>query len=259
MAISIEQIKSLRDKTGVSTTQCKKALDEADGDEQKAIELLRKKGAAKAAAREGEAGEGVVAISVSDDHKVAAMVMVKSETDFVAKNKDFVAGSQSIADEIRECGEDTDCSRHIDDLATKMAEKIEMGSIEVMEVEGGIIGTYVHTNNKIGAMVQLMSTDDVDLGRDIAMHLVANKPKNVSPDDVEQSMIDSEITIWKEQLAEEGKPENIWDKILSGKEKKFREENALLTQPFVKNPESTVGQLLDSEGAEVGDFMVFEI
>lgn len=256
MTITIEQIKNLRDKTGVSTTQVKKALEEAGGDEEKAIELLRKKGAAKAAAREGVAGEGVVAIAVSPDNTKAAIIKLNSETDFVAKNQDFVDGAQAIAQKFLEGGLDADVSAELEDLATKMAEKIELNDKEI--VEGAVVGAYVHSNNKIGA-VTVMTGGNIDTGKDVSMHISASQPRNLSPEEVDQALVDKEIEIWTEQLKAEGKPENIMEKIMEGKIKKFREENALISQPFVKSPDMTVGQLVANEGAEITKFVCYAI
>jgi len=251
MAVTIEQIKSLRDKTGVSTTQCKKALDAADGDEQKAIDILRKKGAAKAAAREGVAGEGVIAFALSEDGKKAVLVKIASETDFVAKNQDFVDGAKAIAEKFLAEGKDADTSEMIDDLRTKMAEKIEQGAVEFLD--GEIIGAYIHSNNKLGALVAL-NAGEQGLAKNIAMHVTASQPSNLSPDDVDQALVDKEVEIWKEQLAAEGKPENIMDKILEGKIRKYRGENALISQAFVMEPSKTVADFAKENGSEVTGF-----
>lgn len=259
MTISLDQIKALRDRTGVSITACKKALEEAGGDEDKAIEILRKKGEAKAAERsERTAGEGVIAASVSSDGSKAAMVKVASETDFVAKNDDFVSTVQSFADRVLAEGEDVNLDAEMSDLGLKSGEKVELAETVVMEVQGGVVGTYVHSNNKIGALVELMG-GDMEMARDIAMHISASRPKNLSPDEVDASAVEKEMVIWKDEIAQSGKPEEFWDKILTGKEKKFREENALLTQPFVKNPDVTVGQLVEQAGASVADFVCMAI
>jgi len=256
MAVTIDQIKSLRDKTGVSTTQCKKALDEANGDESIAIDILRKKGAAKAAAREGVAGEGVVSFAISADGKSGVVVKIASETDFVAKNQDFVDGAKAIAEKFLSDGESADVAEMIDDLRTKMAEKIELG--EVKFITGEILGAYIHSNNKLGAVVAL-NTGETGLAKNIAMHVTASQPRNLSPDEVDQTLVDKEVEIWKEQLAAEGKPENIMDKILEGKIRKYRGENALISQSFVMDPSQTVEAFAKAAGSEVTGFVFLTV
>jgi elongation factor Ts len=252
MSITIEQIKSLRERTGVSTMACKKALQEASGDEEKAIELLRKKGASKAAERSDRATvHGVVAFAQSGDK--VAMLALGCETDFVAKNDDFVKHAQTLAEKLLEGGEDTNLDAEIADLNIQMGEKVEIANKKVIE---GPNSTYKHMNNKIGVLVQF-SADAGETGNDIAMHIAAMNPKYVSPEAVSQESVDKEKEIWAEQLKEEGKPEQIIGKIMEGKEKKFREENALLTQAFVKNSDQQIADLLD--GFEVVDFWRFEV
>ena len=183
MAISLEQIKALRERTGVSMQSCKKALEEANGSEDKAIEILRKKGEAKAVERSERAtGQGVVASYIHTNNKIGVLVQLGCETDFVAKNEDFQA-----------------------------------------------------------------------LGRDIAMHVAAMNPLYLAPTDVQPELVEKEREIWKAQLAKEGKPEKMWDKIMEGKEKKFREEVSLLSQPFVKNPEITIEKLVADALLKLGE------
>lgn len=255
MTITLEQIKSLREKTGVSTMACKKALEEAGGDEQAAIELLRKKGEAKAAERSDRStSNGVVAVAESGNK--AAIVALGCETDFVAKNEDFIKAAQDIAQKLLQEGEDADLTQEISALTIQLGEKIEVKDKKV--VEGDHIGFYVHSNNKIGALIKLSGDGDgAEVGKEIAMHIAAMNPANVSPDDVAEEIVAKEKEIWAEQLAQEGKPAEIIDKIMMGKEKKFREESALLTQAFVKNPEQLIKDLLG--GLAVDDFWRFEV
>lgn len=256
MAITLDQIKALREKTGVSTMACKKALEEAGGDEAAAIELLRKRGEAKAAERsERSTAFGVIAVS-SQDGK-SAMVAVGCETDFVAKNPDFVAEVQKLADKALAEGEGTDLSNEVSELGLKMGEKIELKEVKTMEAD--TVESYVHSNNRIGVLVGLSGSanDSVEKAKQVAMHIAAMKPEVLSPDDVDQELVDKEKGIWKEQLLSEGKPENILDKIMMGKEKKFREEVALLTQNFVMNPEQNIADLLGE--LNVDDFVRFEV
>ena len=253
MNITLEQIKSLRDRTSVSTMACKEALVEAGGDEEKAIEILRKKGAAKAAKRSDRTtAHGTVAI-VHEGGK-AAMLSLACETDFVAKNDDFMSKAEELTKKLLEGGEDTDISAEVTELVLQMGEKIEIHEKKVLEA--GNVGVYKHLNNRIGVLVS-MSGGDAQLGQDIAMHIAAMSPKNLSPTDISDEDVEKEKGIWKEQLIEEGKPEAIIDKIMMGKEDKFRKESALLSQPFVKNPEQLIQDLLGD--ITIAEFWRFEV
>lgn len=247
MTVTLDQIKALRDKTGVSITACKKALEEANGDEEKAVEVLRKRGETKAAERADRVtGEGVVAVSISNGK--AAVVVLTCETDFVAKSPEFVAFAQQIADKVLSDGVDADFSTTITDIGSRMGEKVELRKPEI--IVGALLGSYVHSNNKIGSVVALEGGTE-EVARDVAMHVAAANPKVLSPTDVSTELVEKEKVIWNDELVKSGKPEAIWSKILMGKEKKFREENALLTQPFVKNPDQNVETFVKSSGGKV--------
>lgn len=253
MTVTLDQIKSLRDKTGVSATACKKALQEANGDETLALELLRKKGQAKAAERSDRAtAHGVVGIA-SEGGKVA-VVAIGCETDFVAKNDDFVASINGLAKKVLAGGEAHDLSEDIADLNIQMGEKIEIKGQRVLE--GATVGSYVHQNNKIGVAIALDGSDEAT-ANDIAMHIAATNPLVTAPSDISDELVAKEKEIWLEQLRGEGKPENIMDNIMAGKEKKFREEGALLSQPFVKNPDQKIQDLLS--GVNVVAFVRFAV
>jgi elongation factor Ts len=239
--VTLDQIKELRSLTGVSTMACKSALEEASGDIQKAVELLRKKGAAKAAARaDRSTGEG--GVFVHQDASKAALVSLKCETDFVARSEDFVKYGQELADSEFAGNFDAQAAR-VSDVSSKVGEKLEVA--EHITAEGKVVGTYIHSNRKIGVVVALDSGTE-EMARDVAMHVAGLNPKYVTPEEVDTSLIDGEKGIWAEQLRQEGKSEDKIPMIIQGKEKKFRQEQALLTQAFVKNPEQTVGQYLGS-------------
>jgi elongation factor Ts len=256
MAITLEQIKSLRDKTGVSITACKAALEEANGDEEKAIEIMRKRGEAKALSRaDRETGEGVVCVSAEGSTKVA-MISLNCETDFVAKSPEFIAAAQEIADKVLASGVDVDMASFVTDLGSRMGEKVELTKPVI--VEGEVVASYVHTNLKVGVVVSI-SGGNPEVARDVAMHAAATRPSQMSPDEVSADAIAKEMLIWNDELSKSGKPEAIWGKILEGKEKKFREENALLTQPFVKNPDQSIAEFLQSNGATLVSFVTFSI
>ena len=246
--ISASQIASLRKRTGVSMMACKKALEEANGDESAAIELLRKRGEAQAVKR-GEREQAEGSVFVESDGSKAAVVLLGCETDFVARGDDFVAAGAQLAKTALAQGEDAAKSEGetmIPELVNKLGENISLAEVHI--VEAGTIGTYVHSNSKIGVVVGLDGGSE-DVAKDVAMHAAAMNPAVVSPDEVSDDLVNQEKEIWKEQLAAEGKPEEIMEKIMMGKEKKFREEAALIKQPFAKDPEKTVEQILD--GANV--------
>ncbi len=242
MAVSLELIKELRETTGIATMSCKKALDETGGDMEKAIEMLRKKGELKSAERaERSATEGVIAIAQGSGK--AGMVKLACETDFVARNEDFVKAAGALAERALKEGDAFDSSSEASNLNIKMGEKIAVAEVAV--ISSPIIGTYVHSNKKIGVMVGLDGGDTIR-ANDVAMHIAASKPEVISPDEIASEKVEKEKEIWRALLKTEGKPEAIWDNIMKGKEKKFREERALLTQAFVKNPDQTVAQYLEN-------------
>lgn len=251
MSITLEQIKELRDATGISITACKKALVEADGDMDKAIELLRKKGEAKAASRaDRDTTEGVV--SVASNGKKAVAFKLASETDFVAKNDDFVAAAQGFADRLLAEGVDTDLSAEVTDLSLKVGEKLELMNPTL--IEGEVVGTYVHSNNKVAAIVALSGGTE-EVAKNIAMHASAMKPANLSPSEVSDESVAKEYTIWNDELEKAGRPENIRETILKGKEKKFREANALESQDFVMDSSKKVADYAKENGGEITSFI----
>ncbi|MGE3278322.1 MAG: translation elongation factor Ts [Candidatus Altimarinota bacterium] len=255
MDISAKAVMDLRNKTGVSMMAVKKALVEAGGDEEKAIEILRKRGEAKSAEKsDRETGEGAVAISIKDGK--AAIVALRCETDFVARNDDFVNLAQSLADKYLEKGaaaqEENEMT--VKEAVNTLGENIQLG--EYVLVEAPVIGGYVHSNRKIGVLVGLNGGTE-DKAKDVAMHAAAMNPLVKHPTEVSDELVAKEKEIWIDQLKAEGKPENMLENILKGKEKKFREESALTAQVFVKDNNVTVGQFL--EGAEVAEYVRIKI
>lgn len=251
MSITASQVNSLRQRTGVSMMQCKKALEESGGNEEKAIEILRKKGAAKAAEKVDRATKEGVVITKIQGNK-AAIVKLLCETDFVAKNEEFKKIANDAADiALKESAEAAQsfAEQPIKDLFTKLGENM---SIEIKVMAGGGIGDYIHSNSKIGVLINLGKPDS-EKARDVAMQVAAMNPSVISPDEVSDELVAKEKEIWKEQLKNEGKPEGIIDKIMMGKEKKFREESALMKQAFVKDNSQTIEQYL--EGNIVTEFI----
>lgn len=236
---------------------CKKALVEAGGDEAKAIEILRKSGEAKALSKaDRETHEGRVAAKVQGGKGV--IVRVFCETDFVARNEDFVALTDSLIDTAFAEGKDAaeaKAKELVQQAVVKLGENIQFGGLEI--VEAADLGMYVHANNKVGALIAFASSADEQLKKDIAMHVVASNPEVVHPDEVDANAVEEEKAIYREQLIKEGKPEQMLDKIMEGKVKKFKEAKALVTQEFVKDPSKLVKDVLGS--TNVTTFVRFAI
>ncbi len=242
-AITAAAVQSLRARTGVPMLACKEALEEAGGDEEKAIEILRKRGIAQAAKKASrDQAEGLV-FMVEKPGKVALLVL-KCETDFVARADTFKKVGQELAQALFDQGEAAAkalAEEKIPAAVQELGENISLGDTHV--IEAPTLGTYLHSNSKIAVVVG-MEGGTVEGARDAAMHATAMNPLYISPDQVTEADLAKEREIWREQLVKEGKPEAMLEKIMGGKEKKFREESALLTQPFVKDPSKTVGQYL---------------
>lgn len=257
MAVTIEQIKELREATGVSMQACKAALEEAGGDFEKAVDHLRKKGEAKAADRVGRSSsQGAVVVKSSGGK--TAMVKLLCETDFVSRGDDFVNYATEIADGLLE-GKYSDSEKAVPGLAEagmKLGENVQVG--EMALVEAPVVGAYIHSNKQIGVLIALDGGSE-ELAKDIAMHAAATNPSVLSPEEVSDELLQREKAIWAEQLAAEGKPQEMVEKIMMGKERKFREENALVKQQFVKNPEHTIEQLLATAGANIVKFVRFSV
>lgn len=238
-------------------TACKAALEEANGDFDAAVDVMRKKGEAKAADRSARAtGQGIVVVKSKDSKH--AMVQLRCETDFVARADDFMKLAEGIADKLLKGEikpEDKDLPE-IKDAVLRLGENVQLG--EMTLYEGGNVGDYVHSNKKIGVLVSLTGGDS-EVARDVAMHIAATSPSVISPDEVSEDLVAREKNIWTEQLKQENKSAEIIEKIMMGKEKKFREENALLKQSFVKDPEKTIEDLLRKFDATVEKFSRFAI
>jgi len=241
--VSAASVSSLRQRTGVSMMECKKALDEAQGNEEKAIEILRKRGIAQAAKKAArDQFEGLVFLAQKADK--AALVLLKCETDFVARDENFRKAGTALAETLLEKGDaglQSVAGKTVPELVQKLGENISVGDARL--VEGKTVGTYLHTNSKIGVIIALEG-GTAEAARDVAMHAAAMNPTVTRPEEVSTEKVEKEKEIWREQLKKEGKPEAMFDKIMLGKEKKFREENALLKQSFVKDPTKTVEQFL---------------
>lgn len=257
--MSLELIKEVRQITGAGMSDVKVALDEAGGDKEKAIEILRKKGQKIAAKKsDREIKEGVIAIATGD--KKVAVVGVGCETDFVAKNEDFQKSVQELAAKLLEMGQDSFAdwaTKYIqDELIVKIGENLQLVFSQVLE--GNTIGTYLHSNNKVAAVVVLSSGNE-EIGKEIAMHAAALAPKYLKPEDVPQEVLDKEKEVYAEQLKNEGKPADMIDKISAGKLNKFYTEVCLLKQPYVKDDKKSVEQFAQDNGAVIEKFGYFAL
>ncbi|HOQ16485.1 MAG TPA: translation elongation factor Ts [Defluviitaleaceae bacterium] len=273
MAITANMIKELREMTGAGMMDCKKALTEADGNMEKAVEILREKGLAKAAKKAGRiAAEGLVATYVSEDGKTAALVEVNSETDFVAKNELFktfvdetakqavLTKTDNIEDFMKEAWH-LDNSKTVQDVLTEkisvIGENLNIRRFVKYEIESGIIATYIHGGGRIGVMVHLdcnSSSDKLaEAGKNIAMQIAAVYPKYITIDEVPADYVEKEREILKQQALNEGKPANIVEKMIEGRLKKSLKEICLMDQAYIRDPEMTVSQYLDSVSKEIGD------
>ncbi len=247
--VSAADVATLRARTGVSILACKQALEEAGGDMEKAIELLRKKGIANAV-KKADRTQSEGAIFIAENGAKAAVITVKCETDFVARSDDFLKMGQELADLVLSKGSSAAKSK-MDEMAAGAIQKLgeNVSVAEVQELTAPALSSYVHSNRKLAVIIgsDAAGADKAKL-KDVAMHAAALNPAYVRPDEVSMDTLAKEREIWKEQLAKDKKPEAIMGKIMEGKEKKFREENALLTQAFVKDPSMTVEKYLGGHG-----------
>ncbi len=268
--ITAQDVNKLRTMTGAGMMDCKKALTEADGDFDKAIEILRKKGQKVSASRsDRDAKEGSVFIRVSDDKKEAVLIALNCETDFVAKNDEFQNLGKLIAETafakkstskealLAEKAGDLTVIEKITELVGKIGEKVEIS--EYVHMTGEAVVPYIHVGSKLGVLVSLKGingTDVTDAGRNVGMQIAAMNPVAVDEKSVDKAVIEKELEIAKAQIIAEGKPENMIDKIAAGKLQKFYKDNTLVHQIFVKDNTKTIAQYLDSvsKGLAVAEF-----
>jgi elongation factor Ts len=259
-------VKELRERTGLGLLECKKALAAVGGDVQMAIEELRKSSGMKAAKKAGRtAADGVVATRVSDDCSFGVLVEVNSETDFVARDENFLSFVNQVVDAAF-TGRQSDAAALMsgelesarEALVQKIGENISVRRIELMHSDSGVVGSYVHSNNRIAVLVELKGGDQ-DLARDVAMHVAAVNPQVVSAADMPEELVAKEKEIFVAQAQDSGKPAEIIEKMIGGRIKKFLAENSLTEQAFVKDPDITVGKLVSRAGAEVVSFVRFEV
>lgn len=264
--ITTSLVKELRERTGLGMMDCKKALEAADGDIEKAIEDLRKESGLKAAKKAGRtAAEGVVLTKIADDRGYGVMVEVNSETDFAAKDDNFTDFAGFVLDTVfakKEADIDALLASGLEqtrqELVQKIGENITVRRAVVIEADGANVGAYVHAGSKIAVLVALRGGDE-DLARDVAMHVAAVNPLVVSAEDVPAEVLAKESEIYTAQAAESGKPADIVEKMVSGRLRKFVEEVSLMEQAFVKDPDVKVGKLVKDAGAEIISFVRYEV
>lgn len=271
MAVTAAQVKELRERTGSGMMECKRALEITSGDIDRAIEELRKSGSAKADKKASRvAAEGVVLIRTSADGKQAVMLEINSETDFVARDENFLAFADAVAKTALAAKEKNiqtlinmplmDSNVTVDEarqaLIAKVGENINVRRMVAIDA-GTTVGAYLHSN-RIGVLVQL-DVENPELAKDIAMHIAASKPMVITPDEVSADVIAKEKEIYMAQAAGSGKPQDIIEKMVGGKLKKYLDEISLMGQPFIKDPDILISHLLNKHRAKVVSFTRFEV
>jgi elongation factor Ts len=271
MTITAALVKELRERTGAGMMDCKKALVETSADFEAAIDLMRASGAAKAAKKASRvASEGLVNVAVSDDNKSAVILEVNSETDFVTKDQSFIdfvnalgklalknkpESVETFLTQTLDSGETVDEAR--EGIVAKIGENISVRRLQNVSAENGVLGAYKH-GDRI-AVLAVLSGKDADLAKDIAMHIAASRPECVSEEQLSNELLEREKSIFIEQAKESGKPDNIIEKMIVGRMKKFVNEVTLYGQAFIKDPKTSVGELVKSKNAEVESFVRFEV
>ncbi len=272
MAITAQMVKELREKTGAGMMDCKKALQETNGDMEKAIDFLREKGIAKAA-KKGDriAAEGLTTIITEGND--AVILEVNSETDFVAKNEGFqvlvkelaehlIAKKPASVEEVLTQTMDNGATvdTHINSAIAKIGEKLTLRRFAIKtKTDNDAFGAYLHMGGRIGVLTVVEGTTDADAAKDVSMHIAALNPKYVSRDEVSQEEVERERQVLTQQALNEGKPENIVAKMVEGRLSKYFEEVCVNDQTFVKNPDQKVGKFIESKGGKIREFVRFEV
>ena len=264
MEIKASQVKELRELSGVGMMECKKALVEVEGDIEKALDLLRSNSALKAEKKSARvAADGVIKVHVSENY--ATMVEINSETDFAAKDDSFIEFTKNIEERLVEKKylDVEDLKKDVEEdrqkLVQSIGENIQIRRLATQEFDSSKkVGTYLHSDNKLAAMVLLKEEND-ELGRDIAMHISASAPLSINEDGVDKNVLERERNIFESQARESGKDENIMQKMVEGKVKRFLKEVTLLSQDFIKDPDTSISKLLENSDNEVVSFERFKV
>lgn len=271
MKVTAVLVKELREHTGAGMMECKKVLEEANGDVEAAIIIMRKSGQAKAVKKSGRiAAEGIIIVKTSGDNKKAVMLEINCETDFVARDDSFLEFSNQVALQVLESdltnldqllamklANGKTVVENREELVTKIGENVNIRRI-VSFTSSGVVGSYVHSNQRIGVLVEL-SVDDFELGKDISMHIAAVKPLALLPEELPEDILSKEKEIFLAQMQDANKPKDILEKIISGKMKKFISESVLIKQSFVKDPDLSIEDLLKKSTAKITRFARFEV
>ncbi|MBL7979584.1 MAG: elongation factor Ts [Bacteroidetes Order II. Incertae sedis bacterium] len=268
MNISAKEVNKLRQATGAGMMDCKKALVEAEGNFDEAIAILRKKGQKVSEKRaDREAKEGVIATAITGDKKMAVITEVNCETDFVARNEEFQAFAQAVADLVLATQPDNmetllttpmgdiTLAEKLNEMTGKIGEKIDVRRFEKAVATGSVV-SYIHPGARLGVLVELTAENE-EVGRDVAMQVAALDPITLNADQVSEEIKQREMTIARDRAINEGKPENIVDRIAQGALNSFFKERVLLDQPFVKDPKQTVAQVLKKANVDVVKFVRF--
>jgi len=276
--ITASLVNELRKKTNVGMMECKKALTETNGDIDAAVTYLRERGMMKAAAKaDREASEGIIAARLSEDGKTGILIEVNCETDFVSRNDNYVAFVGQIADTLAASSAknleealavkigDISIEDFVKAKTLELGENMRLRKFERFDLQdGGAIAQYIHMGGKVGVLLEVSAANGEtaskeefrDLVKDITLHIAAAAPKGLSRDEITADIIEAEKSVYRAQLAAEGKPEAMIEKIVEGKIGKFFSEAVLLEQAFVKDPEITIKKLVEAKGKEVGDTLV---
>ena len=271
--ITASQVKELRERTGAGMMDCKKVLTETNGDEEKAIELLRERGLSKAAKKSGRiAAEGLAAAYITDDKKVGVVIEVNAETDFVAKNEEFKAFVADVAkqvatknpanvEELLAQESIAEAGKTVQEVLTNkiatIGENMSIRRFERFETENGTIATYIHGDGKIAVLVEMENADET-LAKDVCMQIAAARPEYLDRASVPADRVEKEMEILKAQAMNEGKPAEIAEKMVQGRIGKFYGEICLVEQQFVKNPDEKVGKMVEGKGAKIVRFARLE-
>lgn len=274
MSISAKDVKRLRDMTGVGMMDCKAALQEADGDFDKAVDLLRKKGQKVAAKRaDREANEGLIVTTLSGDKRTGAMAEINCETDFVARNDEFAAFARKVVDLILENQPDDldklnatefeagkSVEQAVVELTGKIGEKIDVRRFAILTSEGGQVVSYIHPGSRLGVLVDVRGNGQVEeAGLDVAMQVAALNPVATRTDEVPQELQDKEREIAREAAKAEGKPDHIIDRIAEGKLERYFKDHVLVEQPFVKDSSMTVKEMLKQSEVDVERYIRYAL
>jgi elongation factor Ts len=264
MEIKASQVKELRELSGVGMMECKRALVEVGGDIEKALDLLRSNSALKAEKKSARvAADGVIKVHVSENY--ATMVEINSETDFAAKDDSFIEFAKNIEERLvsKKYLDVEDLKKDVEEdrqkLVQSIGENIQVRRLASLEFDSPKkVGTYLHSDNKLAAMVLLKEEND-ELGRDVAMHISASAPLSINEDGVDKEVLERETNIFESQAKESGKDENIMQKMVEGKIKRFLKEVTLLSQDFIKDPDISISKLLENSDNEVILFERFKV